>query len=109
MTQNVRYETSLRRDTQQVARATGSAAGAWFWGIIGTVALIRGIVALLARVPAADWIVIGTGLAVAGIFIVIALAAPHPGHGLESQAPPSSGPAPPATDLRFSREFEGIW
>lgn len=102
MIQDTRYNTgTLRRDTQNLARTTGGAAGAWFWGILGTIALLRGIFSVLAKVPVADWIGIGSGLAVAGFFIMLVLAFPHPGHGLQSPPP---GPMP---DLRASDVFEG--
>ncbi len=104
MTRNVRYGASLRSDARQVSRSTGAAAAAWFWGVIGTFALIGAIGRVLAKVPAADWIGIGIGGTFAAAVLVFVLRDDTP-----SLPPTPPEPVPPLTDLRFSREFEGIW
>lgn len=104
----MRYETtSLRRDTQQVARSTGAAAGAWFWGIIGTVAAIGLIGHLITKVPVGEWIAIGAGVMVAGLIMAFVMA-----EGDSSpQPPPPVRAVPPLVqpDLRQSDVFEGKW
>ncbi len=104
MTQNARYGTSLRSDARQVSRNTGAAAAAWFWGIIGTFAVVGAIGRMLAKVPAVDWIGIGIGGTFAAAILVFVLRDDGPS---PPSAPPE--PVPPITDLRFSREFEGVW
>lgn len=100
---------TLRRDTQQVARATGGSAGGWFWGIL----LVIGVLFwpnIFVHGPHRMACEIGWYSflgAVVLLVLICAFAANRPESPPLPPAPPE--PVPPVTDLRFSREFEGIW
>jgi len=112
----MRYEgSSLRRDTQQVARQTGSGAAAFFWGTLAVIAFVfwpsiyvHGPHRLTAEIL---WY---SFLGVVALFVVIAAGMadapkrgprrPRPKTGVPLTPPPSR---PWLVDLRESDVFEG--
>jgi len=104
----MRYEgSSLRRDTQQVARQTGSGAAAFFWGTLAVIAFVfwpsiyvHGPHRLTAEIL---WY---SFLGVVALFVVIAA-------GTGMQVPDPQGgvprwiPQPVRPDLREAGVFDG--
>lgn len=90
------YNPSLRRDARQVARSTGSSAGAWFWGILAGIFFAFWPAILHAKPDVAVfwYTVLGTGI----LFLVFG----SMDGGRKQQLPP-----PPRPDLRASGEFTG--
>ena len=105
----MRYETSMKRDAQQVARTTGGEAGAWFWGILLGVGVlfwpnifVHGPHRLACEI---GWY----GFLGALVLLTVIAAAVQASPKSPPLPPAPPEPVPPVTDLRFSREFEGVW
>lgn len=93
------YNPSLRQDTRQLARATGSSGG-WFWGVLAGVVFVFWPAIFHAKpgVAAFWYILLGTGV----LFLVLGSMDGE----RKQQLPP---PPPPLPDLRASDEFSGEW